>query len=233
MDPIGGQVAAEIRSVEQQKPARPVQFRYKRARAEIKKAQERLASVKREARGTMARSCAMSDERAFLEQVDALRVEFRSPETTDDRRWEVRRTLHNLRPRLRSLRRAGVKSAPSLSAQLLLPALKAQMRAMMLAWATIRAIEVESGLNQDPSIQLLPLANGKWARLKLPEGDRVLRWDTSPALDIEVFRSWGAWNYLKADAQKVNLFDDFDEPIDGNLVDTFITSWMIRPKAKV
>lgn len=234
MDPIiGGPVAAEVRSVEQKKPARPAPFRYNRAREQIKKAQEQLAQVKREARGQRGQNF-LDEDKAFLQEVEALRVEFRAAETTDERRAEVRKLLHNYRPRVRAIQRSGWRIAPSLGALLLLPSFKAEIRAMLWAWATVRAIEVDSGLNLDPRIQLLPLQNGKWARIKLPEGDRVLRWEgSSPSVDIDDFRSWTAWNYKKSDERKLAMDPNhIDEPISAAWADACIKYWATAPKAE-
>lgn len=226
MDPIlGGQVAAEVRTAEEAKPVRACPFRYNRARQEIKAACERLARVKREARGKVpfvnrARSLADTE---FLARRQRLALEYRQESTTDTRREEIAAELREGRAEARRLQHQIVYSPASVGAQLALPALKAEIQSMQWAWAIARAIEVDSGENTSFTIQKIPLGNGKWARIKLPNRKSLRSEEGMTSQDINDFRSW-CGEIVLADGEP-----DYD--VSLGLIERYLNRWMIVGKA--
>lgn len=226
MDPIlGGQVAAEVRTVEEAKPVRACPFRYNRARQEIRAACERLAKVKREARGKVpfvTRSRSLADTE-FLARRTRLALEYRQESTADVRREEIAVELREGRAEARRLQHQQVYYPASVGAMLVLPALKAEIQSMQWAWAIARAIECDDGLNNSFNIQKIPLGNGKWARVKLPNRKSLRSEDAGMSQDIEDFRSW---------CGEITLADgtpDYD--VSLGLVERYLNRWMIIGKA--
>lgn len=224
MDPIFGTApAAEVRTVEQAKPARAVPFRYNRAREQIKQACLLLAQVKKEARGKvlLRREPYNQVETDYLAKIQALRLEYRLDTTSEVRREQIRAILAGERPEIQRLGRMGKYAPASKGAELILRALKARIQAMNWAWAIARATESDTADCEKASIQKIALQNGKWARVKLP--DQNYRVD-----EAERFSDMYAFQEMSPEFRVEGIIL---EPayLDLDYIDTLLDQW--RKKA--
>lgn len=230
MDPIlGAPVAAEIRSVEETKPARVSPFRYNRARQEIKAAGLLLAKVKREARGKilLSREPMSGQDEYDTAKAKELQGQHNSPDCTDEQTTLLRTELRKMRPGLRRIKRTGIYAPVSSGAVLLLPSMKRTLRAMQWAWAIARAIEAGPDAleaeHSNPAVQYVRLGNGNYARLKRPDNGYIDIADGgSPAADLAEFQEFAIEDIFNEDGT--------DADVSLGEIEVFLERWRIAPR---